>query len=142
MSAPDALDRIIAAHAGREGPLLPILRDRGELNTRFGTLFMGAGAWGEFGPIIAISVLLGTQSSFIAIISLVVFGVLALILATLPSRLAGDRVRELLARGHHGGSLAQDRLLRGSGLLFFLGSFFAHASQPLKCLAVTVPPRP
>lgn len=27
MSAPDALDRIIAAHAGREGPLLPILRD-------------------------------------------------------------------------------------------------------------------
>lgn len=27
MSAPDALDRIIAAHAGREGPLLPILHD-------------------------------------------------------------------------------------------------------------------
>lgn len=97
----DTLGVAIALTSTALGTLLPILRDRGELNTRFGTLFMGAGAWGEFGPIIAISVLLGTQSSFIAIISLVVFGVLALILATLPSRLAGDRVRELLARGHH-----------------------------------------
>ena len=35
---------------------------------------MGAGAWGEFGPIIAISVLLGTKSSFVAILSLVGFG--------------------------------------------------------------------
>ena len=97
----DTLGVAIALTSTALGTLLPILRDRGELNTRFGTFFMGAGAWGEFGPIIAISVLLGTQSSFIAIISLVVFGLVALILATLPSRLAGDRVREILARGHH-----------------------------------------
>ena len=97
----DTLGVAIALTSTALGTLLPILRDRGELNTRFGTFFMGAGAWGEFGPIIAISVLLGTQSSFIAILSLIGFGIIALILATLPSRLAGDRVRELLARGHH-----------------------------------------
>lgn len=97
----DTLGVAIALTSTALGTLLPILRDRGELNTRFGTFFMGAGAWGEFGPIIAISVLLGTKSSFIAILSLIAFGLIALILATLPRRLAGDRVREVLARGHH-----------------------------------------
>ncbi len=62
---------------------------------------MGAGAWGEFGPIIAISVLLGTKSSFVALLSLIAFGLLALVLAVLPTRLAGDRVRAILERGHH-----------------------------------------
>lgn len=97
----DTVGVAIALTSTALGTLLPILRDRGELNTRFGTLFMGAGAWGEFGPIIAISVLLGTQSSFVAILSLIGFGVLALILATLPARLAGDQVRAILDRGHH-----------------------------------------
>ena len=97
----DTLGVAIALTSTALGTLLPILRDRGELNTRFGTFFMGAGAWGEFGPIIAISVLLGTKSSFIAILSLIVFGVLALIVAVLPARLSGDRIREILERGHH-----------------------------------------
>lgn len=97
----DTLGVAIALTSTALGTLLPILRDRGELNTRFGTFFMGAGAWGEFGPIIAISVLLGTKSSFIAILSLIVFGVLALIVAVLPARLSGDRIREILQRGHH-----------------------------------------
>jgi Kef-type K+ transport system membrane component KefB len=97
----DTLGVAIALTSTALGTLLPILRDRGELNTRFGTFFMGAGAWGELGPIIAISVLLGTQSSFIAILSLIVFGLVALVLATLPARLAGDRVRAVLARGHN-----------------------------------------
>jgi Kef-type K+ transport system membrane component KefB len=97
----DTLGVAIALTSTALGTLLPILRDRGELNTRFGTFFMGAGAWGEFGPIIAISVLLGTKSSFVAILSLIGFAVVALILATLPARLAGDRVRAVLERGHH-----------------------------------------
>lgn len=97
----DTLGVAIALTSTALGTLLPILRDRGELGTRFGTLFMGAGAWGEFGPIVAISVLLGTQSSFVAILSLVGFGVIAFVLAVLPSRLAGDRVRDVLERGHH-----------------------------------------
>jgi Kef-type K+ transport system membrane component KefB len=132
----DTLGVAIALTSTALGTLLPILRDRGELNTRFGTLFMGAGAWGEFGPIIAISVLLGTQSSFIAILSLVGFGLVALILATLPSRLAGDRVRDILARGHHTSSQTALRFtmlllilllaMAGSfGLDVVLGAFIA-----------------
>lgn len=82
------------------GTLLPVIRDRGELEGRFGTFFMGAGAWGEFGPIIAMSVLLSTKSSFAAIVSLLIFGAIACLLAILPATLAGDRVRQLLDRGH------------------------------------------
>ena len=97
----DTVGVAIALTSTALGTLLPVLRDRGELNTRFGTLFMGAGAWGEFGPIIAISVLLSTKSSFVALISLVLFALVAFALATLPARFAGDRVRAILERGHH-----------------------------------------
>ena len=132
----DTLGVAIALTSTALGTLLPMLRDRGELNTRFGTFFMGAGAWGEFGPIIAISVLLGTKSSFVAILSLIGFAVVALILATLPARLAGDRVRELLERGHHTSSQTALRFtmlllilllaLAGSfGLDVVLGAFIA-----------------
>lgn len=132
----DTLGVAIALTSTALGTLLPMLRDRGELNTRFGTFFMGAGAWGEFGPIIAISVLLGTKSSFVAILSLIGFAAVALILATLPARLAGDRVRELLERGHHTSSQTALRFtmlllilllsLAGSfGLDVVLGAFIA-----------------
>lgn len=132
----DTLGVAIALTSTALGTLLPILRDRGELGTRFGTLFMGAGAWGEFGPIIAISVLLGTKSSFVAILSLIGFAIVALILATLPSRLAGDRVREILERGHHTSSQTAVRFtmlllilllaLAGTfGLDVVLGAFIA-----------------
>ena len=97
----DTMGIAIALTSTALGTLLPILRDSKELNGRFGTLFMGAGAWGEFGPIIAISILLGTKSSFVALLSLAGFAIVALILAVLPSRLAGDRVRAILERGHH-----------------------------------------
>jgi Kef-type K+ transport system membrane component KefB len=132
----DTLGVAIALTSTALGTLLPVLRDRGELNTRFGNFFMGAGAWGEFGPIIAISVLLSTKSSFVAIISLVVFGIVAMILATLPARLAGDRVRAILESGHHTSSQTALRFtmlllilllaLAGSfGLDVVLGAFIA-----------------
>lgn len=118
------------------GTLLPMVRDRGELNSKFGTFFMGAGAWGEFGPIIAISILLGTKSSFAAMVSLGVFAVVAMILAVLPSRLAGDRIRDILERGHATSSQTALRVtilllvlllgLAGSfGLDVVLGAFIA-----------------
>lgn len=99
--ASDTIGIAIALTSTALGTLLPVLRDRGELGTRFGTLFMGAGAWGEFGPIIAISVLLSTKSSFAALLSLVAFGVVALFVAWLPRRFGGERVRVLLDRGHY-----------------------------------------
>lgn len=96
----DTVGIAIALTSTALGTLLPMVRDRGELEGRFGTFFMGAGAWGEFGPIIAMSILLSTGSSFAAIISLLAFGIVAGILAVLPSRFAGDRIREILDRGH------------------------------------------
>ena len=43
------------------GTLLPILRDSGDLRTTFGRSVGALGAVGEFGPLVAISVLLGTR---------------------------------------------------------------------------------
>jgi Kef-type K+ transport system membrane component KefB len=40
------------------GALMPILRDSGELGTRFGTYVVAAGAMGEFGPIVLLSLLM------------------------------------------------------------------------------------
>ena len=44
------------------GTLLPVLRDRGLLTTEFGRSSWAAGAAGEFGPILAIALLLGSRS--------------------------------------------------------------------------------
>ncbi len=45
------------------GTLLPILRDSGELESRFGTLTMAAGAIGELGPVMVVSLLLSKDHS-------------------------------------------------------------------------------
>ena len=43
------------------GTLIPILRDAGELRTRFGSYLLAAGAVGEFGPILLITLILSTD---------------------------------------------------------------------------------
>jgi Kef-type K+ transport system membrane component KefB len=40
------------------GTLIPVLRDAGELPTRFGTFLLAAGAIGEFGPILLVTLVL------------------------------------------------------------------------------------
>lgn len=99
------------------GTLLPIIRDRGELNSPFGTLFMGAGAWGELGPILAMSILLSAHSSLVAIATLVVFIAIAAVLAIVPGRLARPRVQEIIERGH---STSSQTALRFTILLLVL----------------------
>ncbi|MEI6361577.1 MAG: cation:proton antiporter [Actinomycetes bacterium] len=106
----DTLGVAIALTSTALGTLLPILRDAKELNTPFGTYFMGAGAWGEFGPILAISLLLGAQNRFVAILTLVAFGLVALLLAAIPQRFATDRIRQLLDSGHHTSSQTAVRI--------------------------------
>ncbi|WAZ21879.1 cation:proton antiporter [Streptomyces cinnabarinus] len=44
------------------GTVLPVLRDAGALRSRFGSVMMAFGAVGEFGPIIAIALLLSGRS--------------------------------------------------------------------------------
>ncbi|MEK9737441.1 MAG: cation:proton antiporter, partial [Candidatus Nanopelagicales bacterium] len=66
------------------GTLLPMLRDSGELKTPFGNFFMGAGAWGEFGPELAIAILLSTRSSWAASALLIAFGLIAFVVSKFP----------------------------------------------------------
>lgn len=68
------------------GTLLPILRDAGELRTRFGTYLLSAGAVGEFGPILLITLVLSSQSSLHNAAILVVFVVLAVLAAVVAVR--------------------------------------------------------
>lgn len=59
------------------GTLLPMLRDRGLMDTRFGSMLTAAGAAGEFGPVVAVTVLLGAASPEVEALLLVLFVVLA-----------------------------------------------------------------
>jgi Kef-type K+ transport system membrane component KefB len=63
------------------GTLIPILRDSGELKTRFGTFLLAAGAVGEFGPILLITLVLSTTNPLHEAAILLAFVALALVLA-------------------------------------------------------------
>jgi Kef-type K+ transport system membrane component KefB len=82
------------------GTLLPVIRDRGLLHSDFGTYFMGAGALGEFGPILAIALLLSSHSVVFTLITLVLFGFVTWIIWRSPGRLMTERVNAIVARGH------------------------------------------
>ncbi len=59
------------------GTLIPILHDSGELRTRFGTLLLGAGAMGEFGPILLVSLVLTSRHPAHEALILIAFVALA-----------------------------------------------------------------
>src|SRR5206468_1574583 len=68
------------------GTLIPILKDRGEMRTEFGTYMLGAGAVGEFGPILLVTLILSTTHPVKEAVILVVFIVLAVLLALVAVR--------------------------------------------------------
>jgi Kef-type K+ transport system membrane component KefB len=68
------------------GTLIPILRDAGELRTRFGTYLLAAGALGEFGPILLITLVFTTRSAATNAVILLVFIALAVLTAVLAVR--------------------------------------------------------
>jgi Kef-type K+ transport system membrane component KefB len=70
------------------GTLIPILRDNGELKTRFGTYLLAAGGAGEFGPILLVTLVLSTDHPLHEAAILLAFVVLALVLALGSVRLA------------------------------------------------------
>jgi Kef-type K+ transport system membrane component KefB len=84
------------------GTLLPILREAGLLHGRVGPHLLAAGAVGELFPVVAIAVFLGTQSRFVALISLGCVGLLAgaLSLGTRLVRPTG-RLATVIALGQH-----------------------------------------
>lgn len=67
------------------GTLLPILRDAGVLRTPVGPSILSVGAIGEFGPIVAVAVLLTDRDSRVTFLLLVLFVAVAVIAALLAT---------------------------------------------------------
>jgi Kef-type K+ transport system membrane component KefB len=70
------------------GTLIPILRDNGELKTRFGTYLLAAGGVGEFGPILLVTLFLSTSHPLHEAAILIAFVLLAIAVALISVRLA------------------------------------------------------
>jgi len=83
------------------GTLLPILKDNGLLGTRFGTIVSHHGAYGELGPIVAMSVLLGTRGALASVLVLLGFGVLVVVVSLFSSSLQreGSRLLNIIRAG-------------------------------------------
>ena len=70
------------------GTLIPILRDNGELKTRFGKYLLAAGGVGEFGPILLVTLFFSTQSPVHESVILIAFVALAIAVALASVKLA------------------------------------------------------
>jgi Kef-type K+ transport system membrane component KefB len=70
------------------GTLIPVLRDHDELETGFGTYLLAAGAAGEFGPILLVTLVLSTGHPLHEAAILIAFVLLALALALASVRWA------------------------------------------------------
>jgi Kef-type K+ transport system membrane component KefB len=70
------------------GTLIPILSDSGELRTRFGTYMLAAGAVGEFGPILILTLLLSAQGTGHNAVILIAFIAVAVAVAVFAVRSA------------------------------------------------------
>jgi Kef-type K+ transport system membrane component KefB len=71
------------------GTLIPILRDEGEMKTRFGIFLLGAGAVGEFGPILLVTLFFSSKTTLGSAAILVAFVILAVLAALLAVRSVG-----------------------------------------------------
>ncbi len=85
------------------GALLPILRDAGELQKQFGVLALAAGAMGEFGPLLLLSILpLSARQSVEGNAYVVVlFAAVAVFAAVIAVRVQPPRFIEMLKRHLH-----------------------------------------
>jgi Kef-type K+ transport system membrane component KefB len=89
------------------GALLPILRDAGELTSPWGRAVTAVGAVGEFGPLLAISLFLGTRDFGTASIVLGVFVVVAAAAVFYAARFEHGRIHRLVtATLHTSGQMA------------------------------------
>ena len=83
------------------GTLMPVLRDAGELRTRFGTAVIALGAVGEFGPLIAISLFLSGRKPGKATVVLIVFVLITGVAIYLASRGTHTRLQALITATLH-----------------------------------------
>lgn len=79
------------------GTLIPVLSDTGDLRTRFGSFLLAAGAVGEFGPILLLTLILSSESTVHNALILIAFIGLAVGVAVLAVR-SSERTMPLLER--------------------------------------------
>src|SRR3954452_22525464 len=74
------------------GTLIPVLSDTGELRTRLGTYLLAAGAVGEFGPILLLTLILSSQGAVHNTLILIGFVALAVAVSLLAVRSSSSAV--------------------------------------------------
>ena len=77
------------------GTLIPVLSDAGELRTRFGTYLLAAGAAGEFGPILLVTLVFSTKGAADSAFLLAGFILVAVLAAVLAVRSVGGSWKRL-----------------------------------------------
>ena len=92
------------------GMLLPILRDQGEMTTDFGNLVTANGAVGEFGPIVAIALLLAGNNPLFESLLLVAFLVLVALTLWVSRRRRPEWLDGALRAGLHSSNQLPIRL--------------------------------
>ncbi|GAA2799527.1 cation:proton antiporter [Saccharopolyspora taberi] len=95
--SPGALVVGLALTTTALGTTLPMVGDAGLLGTPLGARILAVGAFGEFGPIIAVALLLSGQRPMRTALVLVGFAVVAGIALWLASRPRSERLRRLIA---------------------------------------------
>uniref|UniRef100_A0AAU2JR58 Cation:proton antiporter n=1 Tax=Streptomyces sp. NBC_00049 TaxID=2903617 RepID=A0AAU2JR58_9ACTN len=93
------------------GTILPVLRDAGDLQTRFGTVMMAFGSIGEFGPIIAMALLLSGRAPAQSAALLVTFGVLTAVAIFWALRPKPPWFSAVIAKTLHSGAQFAVRLV-------------------------------
>lgn len=90
----DGMAVAIALTTTALGTLLPILQERGLMDTRIGTEILAYGTWGELLPVLAMTLLLSTRAKWETMLILLAFIAIALLAAALPkhARRAGGWV--------------------------------------------------
>ena len=84
------------------GTFMPMLRDAGRLDSRFGIFAIAAGAVGEFGPVIVVSLVLTRMFGAWQELALMLgFVIIALIAALVALGLRPPKILELFERGMH-----------------------------------------
>jgi Kef-type K+ transport system membrane component KefB len=102
------------------GMLLPILRDAGLFEGRFGARVMAIGSVGEFGPILAVAVLLDRRNPEMTALLLLLFVVVAVAAALAAARPHPPKVIQLLHRHVHSSAQLPIRI----SVLLILGLVF------------------
>lgn len=69
------------------GTLVPILHERGLVGTRIGDAIYAYGTWGELAPIVATALILSTRTTWLTMLVLAGFALVAVLSAVVPKRI-------------------------------------------------------